>query len=95
MLKSQSKDRERCWTVTNAWMDADSEQELFTHSCWSETAESLTQMDFIMSSRKLEMRRVQVLDSDQFKTDHRAAFAVLSRNENEVHEEKRCELTWL
>ena len=40
--------------------------------------QSLTQMDLIMSSRKLDMRRVQVLDSDWFKTDHRAVFAVLS-----------------
>ena len=65
-------------TVTNTWMDADSEQELFTRSSWSDPAESLTQMDFIMSSRILEMRRVQVLDSNWFKTDHWAVFAVLS-----------------
>ena len=31
-----------------------------------------------MTSRKLEMIHVQVLDSDWFKTDHRAVFAVLS-----------------
>ena len=35
-------------------------------------------MNFIMSSKKLEMRRVQVLDSDRFKTDHTAVFAVLT-----------------
>ena len=65
-------------TVTNTWMDADSEQELFTRSVWSDPVEALTEMDFIMSSKKLEMRRVQVLDSDWFKTDHRAVFAVLT-----------------
>ena len=72
----------RCWdmTMTNIWMDADSEQELFTRSSCSDPAESLTQMHFIMSSRKSEMRRVQVLDSDWFKTDHRAVFAVLTLN---------------
>ena len=31
-----------------------------------------------MTSRKLEMKHVQVLDSDWFKTDHRAVLAVLS-----------------
>ena len=31
-----------------------------------------------MISRKLEMKHVQVLDSDWFKTDHRAVLAVLS-----------------
>ena len=48
-----------CWrvdpktdlTVANTWMDADSEPELFTRSSWSDPVESLTQMDFIMSSR--------------------------------------------
>ena len=45
-------------------------------------ADSLTQMDFIMTSRKLEMKHVQVLDSDWFKTDHRAVLAVLSLKPN-------------
>ena len=58
------------FTVTNTWMDADSEQDLFTRSSWSDPAESLAQMDFIMTSRKLENRSVQVLDSGWFKTDH-------------------------
>ena len=31
-----------------------------------------------MTSRKLEMKHVQVLDSDWFKTDHRAVLAVPS-----------------
>ena len=31
-----------------------------------------------MSSKQLEMRLVHVLDSDWFKTDHRAVFAVLT-----------------
>ena len=31
--------------------------------------DSLAQMDFIMTSRKLEMKHVQVLDSDWFKTE--------------------------
>ena len=65
-------------TVTNTWINADTEQELFIRSSSSNTAESLTQMDFIMTLRKLERRHVQVLDSDWFKTDHRAAHAVLS-----------------
>ena len=62
----------------DTWMDADSERELFTRSSWSNPEDSLTQMDFIMTSRKLEARRAQVLDSDWFKTDHRAVLAVLS-----------------
>ena len=65
-------------TVTNTWMNADTERELFTRSSWSNPEDSLTQMDFIMISRKLEMKHVQVLDSDWFKTDHRAVYAVLS-----------------
>ena len=65
-------------TVTNTWMNADTERELFTRSNWSNPDDSLTQMDFIMTSRKLDMEQVQVLDSDRFKTDHRAVFAVLS-----------------
>ena len=65
-------------TVTNTWMNADTERELFTRSSWSSPEDSLTQMDFIMTSRKLEMKHVQVLDSDWFKTDHRAVYAVLS-----------------
>ena len=39
-------------TVTNTWIDADSEQDLITRSSRSGPAKSLTQMDFIMSSRK-------------------------------------------
>ena len=65
-------------TVTNTWMNADTEQELFTRSSWSNPEDSLTQMDFIMTSRKLVMKHVQILDSDWFKTDHRAVLAVLS-----------------
>ena len=65
-------------TVTNTWKNADTERELFTRSSWSNPEDSLTQMDFIMTSRKLEMKHVQVLDSDWFKTDHRAVYAVLS-----------------
>ena len=65
-------------TVINTWMNADTERELFTRSSWSNPEDSLTQMDFIMTSRKLEMKHVQVLDSDWFKTDHRAVYAVLS-----------------
>ena len=55
-----------------------SERELFTRSIWSNPGDSLIQMDFIMTSRKLDMKQVQVLDSDWFKTDHRAVLAVLS-----------------
>ena len=65
-------------TVTNTWMNADTERELFTRSSWSNPEDSLTQMDFFMTSRKLDMKHVQVLDSDWFKTDHRAVYAVLS-----------------
>ena len=65
-------------TVTNTWMNADTEQELFTRSSWTNREDSLTQMEFIMTSRKLETKHVQVLDSDWFKTDHRAVLAVLS-----------------
>ena len=50
----------------------------FHLSSWSNPEDSLTQMDFIMTSRKLDMKQVQVLDSDWFKTDHRAVLAVLS-----------------
>ena len=65
-------------TVTNTWMNADTEKELFTRSSWSNPEDSLTQMDFIMTSRKLEMKHVQILDSDWFKTDLKAVLAVLS-----------------
>ena len=65
-------------TVTNTWMNADTERELFTRSSWSNPEDSLTQMDCIMTSRKLDMEHVRVLDSDWFKTDHRAVFAVLA-----------------
>ena len=39
-------------TVTNTWMNADTERELFKRSSWSNPDDSLTQMDFIMTSRK-------------------------------------------
>ena len=65
-------------TVTNKWINSDTEQELLTRSSWSIPADSLTQMDFIMTSRQLKIKPVQVLDSDWSKTDHRAVFAVLS-----------------
>ena len=65
-------------TVTNTWMNADTEREFFTRSSWSNPEDSLTQVDFIMTSRKLEVKHVQVLDSDWFNTDHRAVYAVLS-----------------
>ena len=65
-------------TETNTWMNADTDRGLFTRSSWSNPADSLTPMDFIMTSRKLEMKHVQVMDSDWFKTDHRAVYAVLS-----------------
>ena len=74
--------------MTNTWIDADSEQELLTRCSWSDPVESLTQMDFIMSSRKSEIRRVQVLDSDWFKTDHRAVFTVFSLKTKMRHSRK-------
>ena len=57
---------------------AGSEQELNTRYSWTEPGDAQTQMDFIMVSKKLEARRVQVLDFDWSKTDHTAVFAVLS-----------------
>ena len=83
-------------TVTNTWMNADAERELFTRSSWSNPEDSLTQMDFIMTSRKLEMKHVQVLDSDWFKD--RSQSGVCSSfvdTENEVHGEDCCKLAWL
>ena len=83
-------------TVTNTWMNADTEQELFTRSSWSNPEDSLTQMDFIMTSRKLEMRHVQVLDSDWFKTDHQGgACCSFAEIENEIHDEEWSEFAWL
>ena len=83
-------------TVTNTWMNADTERELFTRSSWSNPEDSLTQMDFIMTSRKLEMKHVQVLDSDWFKTDPRAVYAVLSlRPKMRYTIEECCKLAWL
>ena len=67
-------------TVTNTWMNADTEQELFIRSSWSNPEDSLTQMDFIMTSRKLEMKHVQVLDSDSDRT--RAQIASVKKEEN-------------
>ena len=52
-------------------MDASSEQELHTRSSWTELGDAQTQMDFIVVSSKLEAKRVQVMDLDWFKTDHR------------------------
>ena len=46
-------------TVTNTWMNADTERELFTQSSWSNPEDSLTQMDSIMTSRKLDMKQVR------------------------------------
>ena len=62
--------------VTNTWMHRTRAFHAF--SSWSNPEDSLTQMDFIMTSRKLDMEQVQVLDSDWFKTDHRAVVAALS-----------------
>ena len=70
--------RPRTMMDTNDSLRADTERELFTRSSWSNPEDSLTQMDFIMISRKLEIKHVQVLESDWFKTDHRAVYAVLS-----------------
>ena len=61
------------------------ERELFTRSSWSNAEDSLTQMDFIKTSRKVKMKHEQVLDSAWFKTDHRAVFAVLSLKQKIRH----------
>ena len=58
-------------------------------SSWTSPEDSLTQMDFIMTSRELEMKHVQVLDSDWFKTDHRAVLAVLSLKQKMRHKTNR------
>ena len=83
-------------TVTNTWMDADTDQDLYTRSSWSDPSESQTQMDFIMTSRNLVVKQVRFLDSARFRTDHKAVYAVLAlQSKNEIHEEKQCELAWL
>ena len=43
-------------TVTSEWMNADTKQELFTRSSWSNSEDSLTQMDFIMT--RIGSRRI-------------------------------------
>ena len=40
-------------TVRNTWMNADTEQELFTRSSWSNPEDSLTQMDFIKTENEV------------------------------------------
>ena len=62
-----------------SWMYAGSEQELYTRCSWKDPGDAQTQMDFIMTTRKLEARRVQMLDSDWFKTDHRAVLKAMMR----------------
>ena len=68
-------------------MNADTEQELFTRFSWSNPQDSLSQMDFIMTSRQLEMKHVQVLDSDWF--------SLFDETENEINDEEWCEPAWL
>ena len=58
--------------------DACSEQELYTRCSWTELGDAQTQMDLNMVLKKLEARRLQVLDFDWLKTDHRAVLDVLS-----------------
>ena len=83
-------------TVTNTWMNADTEQELFTRSSWSNPTDSLTHMDFIMTSRKLEMKTCAgsglrlVEDGSQS-----GASCSFDETENEIHEEDWSELAWL
>ena len=55
--------------LTDTWMDASSEQELYTRSTWTELGDAQTQLDFSTVSKKLETRQIQVLDLDWFKTD--------------------------
>ena len=75
-------------TVTNTWMDASSEQEPHTRSSLTEPGGAQTKMDFIMVSRKLEAKQVQVMEFDWFKTDHRAVLAVLSPTSRLRHSAK-------
>ena len=83
-------------TVTNTWMNEDTERELFTRSSWSNPEDSLTQMDFIMTSRKLEMKHVQVsglrLVRDRSQSGVCSSFV---ETENEEHGEECCKLAWL
>ena len=69
MWESRPQDQERWWTRTSHC-----ERELFTRSSWSNSADSWTQMDFIMTSRKLDMNWTQIGS----RQDHRAELAVLS-----------------
>ena len=49
-----------------------------TRKSWTEPMDAQKQMDFIMVSRSLAAKKIQVLDFDWFKSDHRAVFAVLA-----------------
>ena len=67
-------------TVTNTWMNADTERELFTRSSWSNPEDSLTQMDFVMTSRKRSQS---------------GACSSFDETEHEVHDEEGCKPAWL
>ena len=66
-------------TVTNTWMDASSEQELYTRSSWTEPGDAQAQMDFIMVSRNWKQVKCK---------DHRAVLAVLSMRSRVRHSAK-------
>ena len=74
-------------TVTNTWMDADSEQELFTRSSWSDPAEALTQMDFTMSSKKLEN---ETRARAGLRLVQSGVCCSFTDNENEVYDEEQA-----
>ena len=61
-------------TVTNTWMGANSEQELYRRKSWTEPMDAQTHMDFVMASRILVAKKLQVLDFDWFKSDHWVSF---------------------
>ena len=66
-------------TVLKTWMDAKSEQELYTIRSWTGSMDKHRQMDGIMMSGKLETKKIQVLEFDWSRSDHSAVFSLLSR----------------
>ena len=66
----------RCWG--RKCPDGDEHLDGRRRCSWREAGDAQTQSDFILVSGELKARRVQVLNSDRIKTDHRAVLAVLS-----------------
>ena len=70
--------------VTNTWMNADTEKELFTRSSWSNHEDSLTRVDFADAGLRL------VQDGSQS-----GSCCPFVETENEIHVEERYEPAWL